>query len=200
MTEELAAPERVLHLSQLREPSNEEEWNRWVTTMTLKVQADDLIDIKRGLETDLASVPNIFSWFIPRAGRFARAAVMHDHLWKLLDDYAKDTKAEEAKYNRRQADEQFRIALENAGVSLLRRRMMWAAVRLAAIATKPDRGEGWEKDIPALLLLGAIAVPILVPSAIVISASNLAFYGLELVTSPFDRSPSTTTPTLQMKT
>jgi Protein of unknown function (DUF1353) len=200
MPQELAAPERVLHLSQLSDPSNEEEWNRWVTTMALKVQADDLVDIKRGFQTDLASVPNIFSWFIPRAGRYARAAVMHDQLWKLCDDYAKDKDAQKPKYDRRQADEQFRIALEKAGVSLLRRRIMWAAVRLAAIATKPDRGDGWEADIPALLVLGAIAVPILVPPAVVISASNLAFYGLELVTARFDTSPSTTTPTLQTKT
>jgi hypothetical protein len=65
--------------------------------------------------------------------------------------------------------------------------MMWAAVRSASI-WKGHRGVGWESDIPKLILLGAVALPVLVPPAIVILAANAIFYGLELIASPFDRS------------
>ena len=32
--------------------------------------------------TDFASVPRFFVWFIPRYGRYTKAAIIHDHLWR----------------------------------------------------------------------------------------------------------------------
>ena len=203
MAEELADPKYVLHVRQpYDDPMSEKAWSRWFTTEDLDVEAGHMITVQAEFETDLVSVPNVASWFVPVAGQFARAAVMHDHLWKLCDIYrtkkrdsekAGTEPPEKPEYDRRQADEQFRIALEKAGVSLLRRHMLWAAVRMAAIAAKHDPGANWEKDIPALILIGAVAIPILAPPAVVIWLSNRAFYGLDHVVAKYDKSKNPAT-------
>jgi Protein of unknown function (DUF1353) len=175
MAEDFASPERVLHVSQLRDPQNDDEWNKWITTRSLEVYADEWLRVPIDFPTDLTSVPNAFSWFIPRAGRFARAAVLHDHLWKL----AEKDKTDVTKYDRRKADRQFRAALENSGVALLRRWIMWAAVRLASIFVKRDPGKGWWIDVPGIVALVLIALPIVGPPALVILPATVVFGALE---------------------
>jgi uncharacterized protein DUF1353 len=39
-------------------------------------------EIPAGAQTDFASVPALFQWLIPRSGRYTKAAVLHDHLWR----------------------------------------------------------------------------------------------------------------------
>jgi Protein of unknown function (DUF1353) len=183
----------VLHIRQLndRERSclrkagvkEERIWDTWITTQELEVGSDE---VDEGFDTDLVSVPNVFSWFVPRAGRYARAAVLHDCLWRHPDKHP----------DRRKSDLRFRQQMQADGVSLPRRWMMWAAVRSASIVTGHP-GVGWQGDIPKLILLGALAIPVLVPPAIVISASNAVFYGLELIASPFDRSAPMPKPQLK---
>jgi Protein of unknown function (DUF1353) len=34
------------------------------------------------METDFASVPRVFVWFLPRYGRYTKAAILHDYLWR----------------------------------------------------------------------------------------------------------------------
>jgi len=179
MAEDIASPERVLHVSQLRnDPESDEQWSKWLTTRALKVQADELLDIPIGFDTDFVSVPNAFSWFVPRAGRYARAAVLHDHLWRLAE---KKTDNPDEKYDRRKADRQFRIALENSGVALLRRWIMWAAVRLASIVVKRDPGSGWWIDVPGIAALALIALPFVGPPALLIVPATVLFGALEKV-------------------
>src|SRR5262245_24311264 len=51
--------------------------------------------VPKGERTDFASVPRVFIWFIPRYGRYTKAAVLHDHLCRL---------SREGGFSRRDAD------------------------------------------------------------------------------------------------
>src|SRR5262245_65808592 len=42
---------------------------------------DDFVVPERE-RTDFASVPRMFAWFLPRYGRYTKAAILHDHLWR----------------------------------------------------------------------------------------------------------------------
>lgn len=81
-------------------------------------------------ETDLASVPWFLRWFIPAYGRHSLAALLHDHL---VENGARLTPP----VSRVRADEIFLAALEDLGVPMLRRYLMWAAVNLK---TRMNRG------------------------------------------------------------
>ena len=180
MADPLAPSAQVLHVRQSEnDPKCDDDWNRWITTQSIDVKADEWITVPCSFDTDLVSVPNAFSWFIPRAGRFARAAVLHDHLWRLADQY--DETTQEWKYDRRKADRQFRSALKNSEVRLLRRWIMWAAVRIAAIFTKKNRGKRWWLDVPGLAALALIALPFVGPPALLILPATFAFGALEKV-------------------
>lgn len=69
--------------------------------------------------TDLASVPWFLWWFVSSHGRHTKAALLHDHL--VLDPG----------FDRSEADLVFREALEDSGVSWVRRWLMWSGVTLA---------------------------------------------------------------------
>ena len=75
--------------------------------------------------TDLASIPGLLLWFVPRYGRHTLAALLHDQLVK------------DSEWDRVDADSRFRDALGELDVPLLRRWIMWAAV---SIGTKWDAG------------------------------------------------------------
>ena len=74
--------------------------------------------------TDLASVPGLLLWFVPRYGRHTLPALLHD---QIVDEDLRD--------NREEADRVFRDAMGEQGVPLLRRWVMWAAVSLDTITT-----------------------------------------------------------------
>jgi Protein of unknown function (DUF1353) len=78
---------------------------------------DESFTVPAGFRTDFASVPTVFVWLIPRYGVYTKAAILHDFL------------CEEHPVSRSDADGIFRRALRELGVSVLRRWMMWAAVR-----------------------------------------------------------------------
>ena len=85
----------------------------------------DLFKVPAGFVTDFASVPGLFTWLVPRYGRFTKAAILHDFL---CDE------AKEGRFIRSQADGIFRRVMRELGVGFIRRWVMWAAVRL---------GSGW---------------------------------------------------------
>jgi len=89
--------------------------------------------------SDLTSVPNVFTWLIPRTGQHLAAAFIHDGL--ICDP------GEPASYSAHQvgspdavtvpriaADRIFRDAMFDLGVSWARRWLMWSAVSLATVA------------------------------------------------------------------
>jgi hypothetical protein len=92
----------------------------------------DLFKVPAGFVTDFASVPGLFTWLVPRYGRFTKAAILHDFL---CDE------AKEGRFIRSQADGIFRRVMRELGVGFIRRWVMWAAVRL---------GSGWGVFQPSL--------------------------------------------------
>ncbi|MDQ1636516.1 MAG: hypothetical protein QOJ32_3325 [Frankiaceae bacterium] len=125
-----------------------------------------------GQRTDFASVPRVFIWLLPRYGRYTLSAILHDHLWRDL------VAAGELTY--RDADRLFRQALGSQAVPVLRRWLMWAAVRWAALR-KPGGTVGWLRDAPLVLLVSLLAAPVVLPPAAVVFVALAVFYLAELV-------------------
>jgi hypothetical protein len=96
-----------------------------------------------GFVTDLASIPR-WAWIVlPPDGPWVKGAVIHDFLyatrgsgvWKAHPSGNSRPSA----YTRAEADWILRDALANRGVDLLRRNLIWAAVRIGGAG-------GWGKD------------------------------------------------------
>jgi len=124
--------------------------------------ARDRFTVPAGFDTDFASVPRAFTWLLPRYGDYTKAAILHDHLV--------DTGA----VSRKDADGIFRRAMRELGVSVPRRFMIWAAVRLAS-AMSGATGRDWvvfvAAGVPALLF---VALP-----ATVVQLFLLLFWAVE---------------------
>lgn len=102
--------------------------------------------------TDLASVPGILLWFVPRYGQHTLPALLHDQLvdYDLAD-------------RREKADRIFRDAMGEQGVRFLRRWLMWTAVSLATMIR--DRRWTLAPIIAWLLAFGALAFRLTPPFA-----------------------------------
>jgi len=115
----------------------------WVLVAPLQYRGNqDLFEVPTKSRTNFASVPAIFQWVIPRSGRYTRAAVLHDHLWRT------------GKVSRADADGIFRRAMAELEVPFLRRWLMWAAVRVASLFQSHFRDQ--PIDIPRVLFLSLI--------------------------------------------
>jgi len=125
-----------------------------------------------GAETDFASVPRVFVWFLPRYGRYTLAAILHDYLWR--------HRASTGAMEYIDADGMFRRAMRELHVSFLRRWIMWAAVRWGALL-KPGGRQGWWRESWRVLLVTAVALPFVLPPALVVAVALAAFYILEAV-------------------
>jgi Protein of unknown function (DUF1353) len=132
----------------------------------------DDFDVPVDQHTDFASVPRVFVWFLPRYGRYTKAAVLHDYLWSVA--------VPAGRISRVDADGLFRQAMRELGVPFLRRWIMWAAVRWGALA-KPDGRRGWWKEAWRVLLVTLLALPIVAPAAAVIVVTLLVFSLVELL-------------------
>jgi hypothetical protein len=82
----------------------------------------ELIVVPAGFITDLASIPRIFQSLIPKVGKHALAAIVHDYLVRLPD------------FDRKLADKIFLEAMKLLGVNPVRRRLMYWAVALMTLA------------------------------------------------------------------
>jgi hypothetical protein len=132
----------------------------------------DTFEVPAGQATDFASVPRIFVWFLPRYGSYTKAAILHDHLWR--------EHAAAGEMSWIDADAIFRRALRELEVPFLRRWIMWTAVRWAALP-KPRGREGWWREAWRVLLVTLVAIPFLVPPALVVAVCLVAFWVLEWV-------------------
>jgi hypothetical protein len=81
----------------------------------------DVVSVPAGFETDLVSLPRFARWFLPIAGRPAKAALLHD--WLLIQ---KDPRAHEV----------FDEALKVAEVPTINRWIMVAGVKLWALVKR----------------------------------------------------------------
>lgn len=141
----------------------------WVLVEPLRYRGnEDLFEVPAGSKTDFASVPALFQWLIPRSGRYTRAAVLHDHLWK---------KAPEVSLA--DADGIFRRAMAELNVPFLRRWLMWAAVRIASLLKTWFR-DG-RKDIPRVLLLILAPGSVVIAGGVVVLVLLLGFWTIELI-------------------
>jgi Protein of unknown function (DUF1353) len=144
---------------------------RWAVRQPFSYRGQrDTYEIYDGMQTDFASVPRPFVWFLPRYGRYTRAAIVHDLLWR-----------EWASQNRMDwidADGIFRRAMRELGVPFLRRWIMWAAVRWGALF-KPNGLRRWWREAPRVLLVTILAAPIVVPPGLLILVAMAIFYVLE---------------------
>lgn len=122
--------------------------------------------VPRGFPTDFATIPGLLLWLIPRDGRHTLAAVLHD--WACTDGIRHGLIAP------RDADGLFRRCLRELGVPPIRRWLMWAGVRAGAMAN-PLRRPGSLRDLPAVLGIALLAVPVVAP-ATVLAAAGLAVY------------------------
>lgn len=89
--------------------------------------------------TDLASVPSVFAWLVPRTGEHLPAALVHDGLFARGDDGSSyvgppgiDAEA---------ANRVLRDGLADSGTRLVRRWLMWTAVTLGTMVT--GAGTSW---------------------------------------------------------
>jgi Protein of unknown function (DUF1353) len=133
--------------------------------------ARELFQVPAGQTTDFASVPRIFVWFLPRYGRYTKAAILHDYLWE-----EKVPKG----MSRLDADGLFRQAMRELNVPFLRRWIMWAAVRWAALF-KSDGRAGWLKEFPRVLFFTLIGVFVILPPVVPILFSLLVFHIMEWI-------------------
>lgn len=132
---------------------------------------EDSFTVPDGMHTDFASVPRVFVWFLPRYGRYTKAAILHDYLWR--------ERAAKGTLRWVDADAIFRRAMRELHVPFLRRWILWAAVRWAALFKKGGR-VGWLRESFRVLLISVLALPIVAPPAVVILAAVLIFYLVEL--------------------
>jgi hypothetical protein len=133
---------------------------------------EDRYTVPVGQTTDFASVPRIFAWFVPSYGRYTKAAILHDYLWREL--------AVDGKIEWIDADGLLRRAMRELGVPFLQRWVMWAAVRWAALF-KPRGLAGAWRETPRMLLVTLLALPIVLPPAALIVAALLVYHAIEWI-------------------
>ncbi len=89
--------------------------------------------IPEGMLTDLTSVPAVFRSLVGRVGPWLEAAVVHDFLtiaWRVVDGSG-------TLERRRFADDIMWAAMTEAKVGLLRKGLIYAAIRVAALLYYP---------------------------------------------------------------
>ena len=146
--------------------------NNWKLAAPLRYTAAyQSFEIPTDAETDFASVPVLFQWLIPRSGRYTKAAVLHDFLWRTPVDGV----------SRGDADGIFRRCMRELGVPFLRRWLMWAGVRLGSLWKSKFHDR--LKDLPRVLLLFAFPGVFVIAGGIVVLALLLVFFLLESFTA-----------------
>ncbi|CAN5427085.1 hypothetical protein BH23ACT6_BH23ACT6_07250 [soil metagenome] len=102
--------------------------------------------------TDLASVPPVFTWLVPRIGLFLPAAVLHDAM----------TEPEQyigPRVDRPEADLIFREAMIGLGTGKVRAALMWSAVTVTTMWKSPELAKraALVATIGIVTVLGVIA-------------------------------------------
>lgn len=79
------------------------------------------ITVPAGFVTDFASIPRALWVWLPPTGKYGKAAVIHDYLYRTGE-------ANGEAVTKDYADAVFRRAMEELGVGRVRRTLMWLAV------------------------------------------------------------------------
>lgn len=83
--------------------------------------------------TDMASVPSVFTWLVPRSGHHLPAALVHDGLVGSAAEAPTYISSEGVEVGFEQANRVFRDAMADAGTGFVRRWLMWTACTLAVM-------------------------------------------------------------------
>ncbi|MGB5953406.1 MAG: DUF1353 domain-containing protein [Ornithinimicrobium sp.] len=102
---------------------------------------------RRTFSTDLASVPSIFTWLVPRSGLFLPAAVLHDAMIGPKQYTGPEV-------SRSEADFIFREAMIGLGTGKVRALLMWSAVTVATMWNAPEVA----KRVALIATLGIVSV------------------------------------------
>lgn len=149
----------------------------WSVVSALRYSASRQdFEVKPGAGTDFASVPRFFVWFLPRYGRYTKAAILHDYLWREVVGHVDPVR----RISRRDADGIFLQAMRELGVPFLRRWIMWASVRWAALF-KSDGRRDWWRDAWRVVLMSVVALPVVAPPAVLIALALLLFFLMEMI-------------------
>lgn len=169
----------------------EEPPDRWVLqkSLTFLGNTGTEFTVPAGFVTDLASVPRLLSWLIPKTGSHNRAAVLHDLLWRVSKAaYGGDLMQSDGAIHLQIGDGRvlklrpdvlvdpvdvdglFRRAMRESGVNFVRRWLMWGGVRIAAIA---DGRKGDMKPAHWVQLAATVA-PVLLPLLAAVGTSLAA--------------------------
>jgi hypothetical protein len=139
---------------------------------------NDRFVVEVGFQTDFASVPRIFTWFLPTYGAYTRPAILHDRLCEL---------ARHGGISRADADGLFRRSMRELGVGFVKRWLMWAAVRAESVKDvgvrqlfAPSAG-----SFGALVLIGVLAAVYLAVPTMAILIALLVLLVVEWVAYPF---------------
>lgn len=97
-----------------------------------------LVPARADFLTDLASVPTLFTWLVPKTGAHLPAALLHDGLVRQGAYVAVDGRP--VSLTRVDADRVFRDAMADTGTPLVRRWLVWAAVTTATLWRGRDNG------------------------------------------------------------
>ncbi|RBY82526.1 hypothetical protein DQ238_04380 [Geodermatophilus sp. TF02-6] len=149
----------------------------WAVVDPLVYRGDrDRFFVPAGFRTDLATVPRLVAWLVPRFGAYTRAAILHD--WLCTEGIRSGV------VTSREADGLFRRVMREAGVPVLRRWLMWTGVRWGALAS-PLRRPGWAHSAPGVLAISVLAAPLVVPPALVIAPGLVVYMLAEWVVGRF---------------
>lgn len=115
-------------------------------------------DLRR-FTTDLASVPALFTWLVPKSGDFLPAAVLHDALTRPGAYIGPDTGRDGTPFGRAEADQIFREAMIGLGTGRVRAWLMWAAVTLTTMwhSGRARTRVALAGVLGAIVVLGALA-------------------------------------------
>jgi uncharacterized protein DUF1353 len=142
----------------------------WKVMSPLRYEgSSQCFEIPAGAETDFASVPVLFQWLIPRSGRYTKAAVLHDHLWRTpIDGVSKGD-----------ADGVFRRCMAELDVPFLRRWVMWSGVRLGSLWKSRFRDR--LSDVPQVLLVALFPGLFVIAGGLLVIVFLIGFTILEAV-------------------
>ncbi|NYJ00277.1 succinate dehydrogenase hydrophobic anchor subunit [Nocardioides thalensis] len=125
-------------------------------------------DVLGHFRTDLASVPAIFTWLVPKTGKHLAPALVHD---ALVHDRLRPQLYRGQHIDRVAADEVFRRAMRDSGTATGRRWLVWSAVTLGTIK---DGSEEWSRGQHLRYALTALGTLVVIAALGVVATLDLA--------------------------
>lgn len=134
------------------------------------------VEVPIGSLTDWASIPRLVAWLIAKMVG-AAAAVVHDHCWRVLCRAGLMTYQEADRLLLEMLTaldrEAARIGAYRDRIPAPTRWLMWAAVRWTSILTQPRGWVGAHRDLPRMLAITALGLPLVAPAALLLPSMGV---------------------------